>query len=1384
MPQDPCDQNIAWRGCQRQKTFFSRPESLPELRRFYATHRGFQAHKRQLKMPEEPPRRPVLSQESHQFMSQPGWERHEKSVLNVNGEVAAWTENTPRALQKQVREPGTMLLRVPLPPAQNQISALTLRMATPSSKSVRSEIPNTVRVDWNDVDLVAKLARKGGVTEEKRILSKVSGFALPGELLAIMGPSGAGKTSLLNCLAVRTSPTDGSLTFNATEISTSLKRRVAYVHQQEMLLECYTPKEHLLFQSSLRMPRDVTNSQRRERVAKCIHLLGLEKCQNSLIGDIYHGISKNEKRRVCFATEILTQPAVLFCDEPTTGLDSVMAEVIVKYMKAIAMEGQKGQKVTVIASIHQPSSQVFRLFDRLHFLVDGRTAFFGPVKQLEAYFSSIGYPMPDHTMPADFVMKLCINPRDPEGAASRRVAIGDAWEKQWPNDDARANDAPIKIMGKDAISESPDDDRGRNCFLQLIQMTKREVIMKTRSKAELRSSVIRTIVLGLIFGLTFFQIEKTQTALFALNGCIFFVMMMQVMNTCMGGAMGIPTRLPTLIREHRNGAYSVPSIYISKFLADLPFDFGIALLWSTMLFWMVGFRSSFENFFWFFLTIYLLTSVATGIGYLGGYVAPIGAVGMLVVLLNVMPQMMMGGLFINLDSVPVGLVWLKAISMFRHSFEALMINQWQDFGDLTCDGPCIAQNGEEVLAWSGINPDSASYMVSMLYLLIPLCCYHSLAFFLLMRRARPRQFEGAAPEDDTKGELRRQDEEKPKLTDIPRPELLMAWQNLTIDVQRNETGKSQTCRILDGPSGHLEPGQLMAIMGPSGSGKSTFLKSIAGISELPLLPGSSVNINGGEWTPAMRDHSGFLFQDEQLFAGLTVREHLLFQWQFRMGVFSKAESQQRVDALITELGLAKCKNTLIGNIGAGISGGERRRLAFATELLTEPSVLFADEATSGLDSAMAYNVCKMLRDFARGEDSGRKRTVFATIHQPSEEVFNLFDKVLILVDGAVVYHGSPSDALAHYESLGLACPNDESPADFFMRCVAVNAGEEAAREEARVNVKKLQAAVQQVDAPKVPQDQASDKSLKSSSLLALGALVQREFLLRRRSKILFKAVIARTLLMAVLFGSLYWQIPNNQASWQSIMGLLNMMMINTFMTAGFGLTQELPLALRPAFRESTAGMYSISAWFWSKVIGDFPVDTVAPFVLSSAVFLMTGIGKTGESYVMFVLLSVLVSHIGAAWGYLCSMIGGRIEYAFATFLLTIFPFLTFNGFLITTDDIPVYFRWIEVIGPFKPIFSEYAFAIWGSRGDLECPSRPCLANGDAVLSFFGLRREDQAANWAVIIGYLVGARLLAWMVLLLRVEIANRRLHNHQRKQYSKKVTASASPDDADILNA
>lgn len=251
---------------------------------------------------------------------------------------------------------------------------------------------------------------------------------------------------------------------------------------------------------------------------------------------------------------------------------------------------------------------------------------------------------------------------------------------------------------------------------------------------------------------------------------------------------------------------------------------------------------------------------------------------------------------------------------------------------------------------------------------------------------------------------------------------------------------------------------------------------------------------------------------------------------------------------------------------------------------------------------------------------------------------------------------------------------------------------------------------------------------------------------------MFKAAIARTLFMAILLGLLYWQLPNDQDSWQSVLGVLNMIMINTFMTSGFGLTQELPHSFRPAFREARAGMYSISAWFWSKTLGDLPVDVIGPLIGSSLIFAMPGVGKTAESYFLFVMWACVTSVIGNTWGYLASAAGGRAEYAFAIFLLSVFPFMIFNGYMMTTEEIPIYFRWIEYVGPFKPIFAELNVAIWTTR-TLDCPAQgPCpFRSGEDVLRLRGMDEVDHVYNYSIIIGlYLLGCRLLGWGIIVLR----------------------------------
>ena len=134
--------------------------------------------------------------------------------------------------------------------------------------------------------------------------------------------------------------------------------------------------------------------------------------------------------------------------------------------------------------------------------------------------------------------------------------------------------------------------------------------------------------------------------------------------------------------------------------------------------------------------------------------------------------------------------------------------------------------------------------------------------------------------------------------------------------------------------------------------------------------------------------------------------------------------------------LKKCENTLIGDPERGIkgiSGGERRRLAFASEIITNPSILFCDEPTSGLDSFMASSIVESMKNLARNG-----MTVVFTIHQPSSEIYELFDKIYLLSEGRLVYTGSLTMAARFFHSQNLTCPDDYNPADFYMKTLYVS----------------------------------------------------------------------------------------------------------------------------------------------------------------------------------------------------------------------------------------------------------------------------------------------------------------------------------------------------------
>ncbi|KAK8597369.1 hypothetical protein V6N13_001981 [Hibiscus sabdariffa] len=198
-------------------------------------------------------------------------------------------------------------------------------------------------------DVTYKVPVKG------HILHGITGLVHPGEVLALMGPSGGGKTTLLNLLSGRVKFHSGTITYNNQPYSNSLKWRIGFVLQDDVAFPHLTVKETLTYAALLRLPNTLTMQQKKERATSVISELGLVRCQNTVIGGtFFRGISGGERKRVCIANEILLNPSLLLLDEPTSGLDSTTALHIVQMLRSIARSGR-----TVVTTIHQPSSRLF-----------------------------------------------------------------------------------------------------------------------------------------------------------------------------------------------------------------------------------------------------------------------------------------------------------------------------------------------------------------------------------------------------------------------------------------------------------------------------------------------------------------------------------------------------------------------------------------------------------------------------------------------------------------------------------------------------------------------------------------------------------------------------------------------------------------------------------------------------------------------------------------------------------------------------------------------------------------------------------------------------------------------------------------------------------------
>ncbi|KXT06025.1 hypothetical protein AC578_1269 [Pseudocercospora eumusae] len=284
----------------------------------------------------------------------------------------------------------------------------------------------------------------------KQILTNVTGAVHPGELMAIMGASGAGKTTFLDILARKRKRglVTGEAWLNGEKVSDDqFQNVIGFVDQDDTMLPTLTVHETILDSALLRLPREMSRAAKEQKVEDVERQLGIYHIKDQIIGseDSGHGrgISGGEKRRVGIACELVTSPSILFLDEPTSGLDAFNAFNVIECLVTLV----KTYNRTVVFTIHQPRSNIVALFDQLILLAHGRTVYSGPFRDCQSYFDSIGYSCPPGFNIADYLVDLTMH-------ASAPIGDDDDLEDQLAEADGRTTRASSTMAIKSIPSIS------------------------------------------------------------------------------------------------------------------------------------------------------------------------------------------------------------------------------------------------------------------------------------------------------------------------------------------------------------------------------------------------------------------------------------------------------------------------------------------------------------------------------------------------------------------------------------------------------------------------------------------------------------------------------------------------------------------------------------------------------------------------------------------------------------------------------------------------------------------------------------------------------------------------------------------------------------------
>ncbi|KAL8932803.1 MAG: hypothetical protein Q9216_006668, partial [Gyalolechia sp. 2 TL-2023] len=1079
---------------------------------------------------------------------------------------------------------------------------------------------------------IFKRQTKTSTKAYKRILHDVSAQIPSGSLTAILGGSGSGKTTMLHALSHRMGGsrlrTGGEILYNGDpHIS---KIRNAYVMQHDVLLPTLTVRETLLYAAELRLPPPTTPQERRKVVEGVILELGLKECANTRIGNNVHkGCSGGEKRRTSLGVQMLANPSVLFLDEVTTGLDAASAFQLIKTLKLLASKGR-----TIIVTIHQPRSEIWGLFDGLVLLSGGAAVYSGPVKDCLPYFDDLDFPLPAFVNPAEFLVDLAaIDNRSPELEQESTVRVGalkQAWHQASSNRASSIDDEKPIIK---PASPMDQPDKGHAGFGRQIRvLTARTFKMTYRDPMGMAGSLIEALSMAIITGWIFLKLDGSLAGIRSRQGALYTASALQGYLILIFETYRLTTDIEVFDREHTEGVVSVSSFLISRRLARvLVEDFPIPLIFSVIFYFMAGFEARAIQFFVFFAINLLLHYIAVTLAMLCISVSRDFAGASLIGNMAYTLQSLGCGYFVQSNQIPVWMRWLKWTAYVFYGFGALSANEFVGHTSnpagrvYDCPSPggisdpaCEQYTGAYVMRSLGFPSDWIKRPIIALLGFV-------LAFYIgagvILRYKRVGIGISRARQTDADTSLGKEDLTAHSMDD--RQNVTVSLQKYSLDIKKRDPSlrKSETKPILKPINMVFEPGVLNVIMGPSGSGKTSLLNLMAdrlhdNLSTTYETKGEMLFNNTVPSPDVVRSMCSYVCQDDDaLLPCLTVRENLRFAAGLRLpNHLSKTEKRQRAESVLLKMGLKDCADNLVGDdLVKGISGGEKRRVTIAIQILTDPRILLLDEPTSGLDAFTASSIMTVLRGLAE-----EGRTLILTIHQARSDLYNHFGNILLLArGGSPVFAGKGSDMLPHFASLGFHCPTATNPADFALDLITVNLQHESLEAITREKVSSLildwdnnhtnPSSYQSITAD--PSTFISQTRSPTPFTTAFPLLLQRSFLNFTRSPPALIARTAQVLGFAVIITLFFAPLKQDTYSIQTRLGFIQEFQALYFV----GMLQNVaiyPTESRVFYREHDDGAYSTAAFFLTYTALEVPFEILTALLFALLTVIAAGLPRT------------------------------------------------------------------------------------------------------------------------------------------------------------------------------